>query len=114
MNFEADSDELKKAETTLSNSSELFKDYLTEWRNEIDTLKTIWSGDDANVFYAKMEEYLSKLDLISETTSIFSSTFNTSYTIYESKDNEFSKELDSENQQYEIVDPNTIDEDEVI
>ena len=114
MNFELDSEELKRTERTLSNSSESFKEYLTEWRNEIDTLKTIWSGDDANVFYSKMEEYLSKLDLVSETTSAFSSTFNTSYTIYESKDNEFSKELDSENQQYEIVDPNKIDPEEVI
>jgi uncharacterized protein YukE len=114
MEFEVDSDELRKAETSLSNSSENFNNYLTEWRNEIETLKTIWSGELADVFYTKMEDYLSKLDLVSETTQTFSNVFNKSYTIYETKDDEFQKELDTENKQYETVNPNELNDNEVI
>ena len=101
MDFVVDSEEFKNAEVFLNKSYEDFKDDLDYWRTQIDQLKTIWSGEDADVFYRNMEEYMLKLDMLCETKHAFSKSFKYGYLAYEEKDEEFAKELKKENSQYD-------------
>ena len=101
MNFEVDSDELRFAEVKMNKSSQNMKTIIEKWKNEIENLKRIWQGHDADVFFSKMDAYIEKLNMVSETTQMFSTAFKSGYTMYENTDEEFSKELKKENSQYD-------------
>ena len=101
MNFEVESEELKHAESTFTKSHDDFENYLKDWKEQIEQLKTIWNGSESTIFYKNMEEYLSKLDMLCASKNVFSEAFKYSHIIYEKKDEEFSKELHKENNQYD-------------
>ena len=101
MKFEVDSEELKNIETNFKKSSDEMNEYLIYWRNQIDNLKQIWTGEDADIFYERMEAYLKKLDMLAETKNVFGKAFKQSYSVYEDKDEEFAKQLINENKQYD-------------
>ena len=101
MKFEVDSDDLKIVESKFDSSFTSMKDYLSYWRDQIEALKQIWTGEDANIFYIRMEEYLKKLDMLTEVKNELSKAFKNSYIVYENKDQEFAKDLNRENQQYD-------------
>ena len=101
MNIEVDTEELKYCEEKLSTSSNNLSDEIDYWENQIDQLKSIWSGTEANVFYTKMEEYLIKLRMLSETTSMFSNTVKNCYVSYETNDDNFAGKIKEENSKYD-------------
>ena len=101
MNFEVDTDELKYCEVKLENSSTKVEDEIKVWEKDIEKLKTIWKGSAADVFYSKMDEYLKKLKMLSETTRVFGNAMKECYSNYETKDKEFSVDLQNERNKYD-------------
>ena len=101
MDFEVDSDELRYAEVKMNKSSDDLKYIIDKWQMEIEKLKTIWQGEDADVFFNKMDAYIEKVKMISETTRMFGTCFNKGYTIYENNNDEFTKAIKNENSQYD-------------
>lgn len=101
MNIEVDTDELRNCEMIFSKNSISLEEEIKYWEAQIERLKNVWSGTEADIFYRRITSYLLKLKMIYETTNIFSKTIQKSYTMYEEKDKEFSSELRSENEQYD-------------
>ena len=101
MDFEVDTDILRVTENTLHKDADRFNEELNLWNEEIDKLKTVWSGEDADIFYTRIGEYLLKLKMVSETENVFGNLLNKSYTTYEEQDSSFSSELKKDNAQYD-------------
>ena len=101
MNIEVNTDELKNCEMIFSKNSISLEEEIKYWEAQIEKLKNVWSGTEADIFYGRITSYLLKLKMIYETTNIFSKTIRNSYTMYEEKDKEFSSELRKENDQYD-------------
>ena len=101
MDFEVDTDELKMMEKRFADSSSSFSDEIKNIKDQVEILKKIWYGIDADSFYDKIDAYLIKLEMLSETDKIFSSAFKQSYINYEENDNELMELLKTENSQYE-------------
>ena len=101
MDFEVDTDQLKLAENRLYKESDAFHTELNVWVDQIERLKDIWTGEDADIFYRKIEEYITKLRMVSETEKNLGKLLRTSYSSYEDQDSEFMLELKKDNEQYD-------------
>ena len=101
MNIEVETDELKYCESKFLTSSEKLNKEVEYWKAQIEKLKTIWSGTEANVFYAKIDAYLMKLKMLAETTNVFGKTIKQCYVNYEKNDNDFAKDVRDENSKYD-------------
>ena len=101
MDLEVDTEELRYCEHRLVKSSDELKTEINYWESEIEKLKKVWSGTEANVFYTKMEAYLIKLKMLSETTSIFGNAIKECTNNYEKTDTEFASKVREENSKYD-------------
>ena len=101
MNFEVDTDELRFCEKKLTDSSERLTTEINYWYEQIEKLKSIWSGSEADVFYTKLDGYLMKLKMLSETTNVFGKTIKQCYINYERTDNSFAGIIKEENSKYD-------------
>jgi len=101
MDFEVDTDILRVTENQLYKNSNSFDQEIEEWKKQIERLKNVWSGEDADIFYTRIDEYLLKLKMVSETENIFGKALKQSYTTYEEQDEAFSTELKRDNEQYD-------------
>ena len=100
MDIEVDTDQLLIMEKDIKKSANSFVEEIDLWKKQIEELKKIWQGE-ADIFYSKIDEYLIKLNMISETEKIIGNVIKDSYNMYEEKDNLFTQQLKRDNSQYD-------------
>ena len=61
---------------------------------DIETLKTMWSGEDANIFYTKVDNYLQKLKSVPEAFNSLSKVINKGNIMYKNLDIEAKNEIE--------------------
>ncbi len=101
MDIEVDTNELKIIELDINKSANSFVEEIDLWKEQIERLKNIWQGEEANIFYSKIEEYILKLNMVSETEKIIGKAVRNSYEMYEEKDEYFKNALKNNNMQYD-------------
>lgn len=63
---------------------------------KLDELKTVWQGQDSNIFYDKFYNYLNSMKLIYHTMNVFSEFIRRTDKMYTELDFEFAKKLEQE------------------
>ena len=101
MRIHVNKKELKSVSEDLQKSSMSVNDEIELWVKEHDKLKAIWSGHDADVYFSKIDQYLLKLKMISETSSELGKFIEKAHNKYTEEDSEFAQELRKENDQYD-------------
>ena len=101
MIIKVDKEKLNDVSNDLMKSSNSISDEIKLWEDNISNLKNIWQGKDADIFYSRIENYLIKLKMLSETTGSIGKFINSANSKYIAKDEEFAEELKKENSQYE-------------
>lgn len=77
---------------TSLNSETLFQE-IDAMNQEINVLKTIWQGEEAGIFYIKIENYLEKLKSIPETYNTFSKFMKKANIAYRQADESFALDM---------------------
>lgn len=101
MIIKVDKEELKNVSNDLLKSSDNISYEIGVWEKAIEKLKNIWQGQDADVFYSRIDSYLLKLKMLSETSTSIGKFIDRANNKYIEKDKEFASELKKENDQYE-------------
>lgn len=78
----------------IENSNELFNE-INGIIKDIEVLKTMWSGDEANIFYTKIDNYLFRLKSVPETLNSFSKVINKGNIMYKNLDLEAKNEIEN-------------------
>lgn len=101
MLLKVDHDELEKVCDNIRKDGDyLFKEIET-MSNELENLKNVWQGEDADSFYANFSSYLNKLGNIPKYLGVVDNFINKINNKYTENDEAFSKELDTEVDNYE-------------
>jgi len=101
MIIKANKEELKNISNDLiKSSSNIYKEIET-WEKSVEKLKNIWQGKDADIFYTKINNYLIKLKMLSETSNTIGNFINKANNKYIEKDREFADLLKKENERNE-------------
>ncbi len=77
----------------IENSNELFNE-IDGIIKDIEILKTMWSGNDANIFYTKIDNYLFRLKSVPETLNSFSKVINKGNIMYKNLDLDAKNEIE--------------------
>lgn len=77
----------------IQNSNELLNE-INGMEKDITLLKDLWKGEDANIFYIKIDNYLSNLKSVPETLNSFSRFINKANTTYKNLDVETKNEIE--------------------
>lgn len=77
----------------IGNANELI-DEINGMQKDIETLKTMWKGNEANIFYVKIDNYLNNLKSIPETYNSLSKFINKANITYKNMDLETKNEID--------------------
>ncbi len=101
MDIEVDTEQLKEMEIDINRSADSFSEEIDWWKEQIERLKNVWQGEDAEIFYSKIDPYLIKLNMVSESERMIGKAIKNSYEMYEEKDNLFTMELRKNNSQYD-------------
>lgn len=103
MIVKVDKTELKNVSNDLMKSSDDIKNEINLWKKKIEELKTIWKGKDADIFYSRIDAYLIKLDMLTESSSAISKFINAADEQYIAKDEEFATAIRRERERYEPI-----------
>lgn len=101
MIIKSNSDELKDISKKLGNNTNSFYDEIKIWQEEIENLKTNWSGIDAEIFYKKIDLYLEQLLVLYGVKKELGDFIGLANEKYNEKDDEFYQEMKRENDIYE-------------
>ena len=101
MKLHVNKKELKNVSDDLKKSSMSVNDEIELWIKEHEKLRSIWSGYDADTYFKKIDQYLLKLKMISETSSELGNFIEKAHSRYTEEDSEFAQELRKENDQYD-------------
>ena len=101
MIIKANKEELKTISNDLLKSSSSVYKEIEIWEKSIEKLKSIWQGKDASIFYSKIDNYLIKLKMLSESSSAIGNFINNANNKYIEKDKEFTELLKRENENNE-------------
>ena len=85
--------ELDDVNNNIDKNSEDLKKELDKCRAQIEILKGIWTGQDANTFYNHFEYYLKKVDRVPIVYKNISNFMKKANMLYENKDEEFANNL---------------------
>ena len=77
----------------IENSNELFNE-IDGIIKDIEVLKTMWSVNDANIFYTKIDNYLFRLKSVPETLNSFSKVINKGNIMYKNLDLDAKNEIE--------------------
>lgn len=77
---------------TNRDSEQLFSE-INGMSNDINALKQIWRGEEADIFYTRIDNYLGNLKAIPETYNTFAKFMSKANKLYKEADEEFAKEL---------------------
>ena len=81
-------------EVLFSDSQELLNE-VTAIENNIEELKTVWQGEEANIFFIKINNYLNKLKSVPLTYQSISTFINRANILYKQADLNLKKEINS-------------------
>ena len=104
MRIQINKDEVNNMKDDIMTTKDVIDREIDVWRAEISNLKQIWTGKDANVYYAKIDNYLKKLDLFVETSNTIGEFLEKANSMYQEKERNFTSELKKDNAEYEDVD----------
>ncbi len=93
--------ELNEVAKTMRTDSELYDEEVKKMEKAIETLRTIWQGDDAVQFCDHMDEYLAKMKNIPVAMRNMLKVMDVANKGYEENDEAFGKALKVEAQNYE-------------
>lgn len=94
-------DELKEVADTINNDSSLLSEEIKKLLDQIEKLKSIWQGIDADAFYGNSYDYFQKMTTISATLNNLGKFIEKTNNEYKNGDEAFSRELDTEVNNYE-------------
>ena len=97
MIIRVDKDELKILSNDLINSSSNVSKEIETWEKSVEDLKKIWQGKDADVFYNRINIYLLKLRMLTESSNSIGTFIDKANNKYIEKDNDFADVLKREN-----------------
>ena len=97
MIIRVDKDELKILSNDLINSSSNVSKEIETWEKSVEGLKKIWQGKDADVFYNRINIYLLKLRMLTESSNSIGTFIDKANNKYIEKDNDFADVLKREN-----------------
>ena len=101
MVIKADKEKLANTSNNLVKSSNSIKEEIDLWKKTVDELKQVWKGKDADTFYNRMDAYLIKLDMLTESSNAIGTFIGTVNSKYIEKDEEFTENIRRENDKYE-------------
>lgn len=101
MLLKVDSEELDDVRNNIKKDGDFILEEIKKMSLELENLKTIWQGEDADRFYANFSSYLNKLGNIPSYLGIVDNFINRINNKYTENDEAFSKELDTEVTNYE-------------
>ena len=88
--------ELNQFAKDISNNSSDLDIEIDNMLKELDVLKSVWQGQDSNIFYKNLYNYLNKMKLISHTMNVFSEFIVQSDKMYVEQDEAFARRLQQE------------------
>ena len=94
-------DELKEVADTINNDSSLLSEEIKKLLDQIEKLKSIWQGIDADAFYENSYDYFQKMTTISATLNNLGKFIEKTNNEYKNGDEAFSRELDTDVNNYE-------------
>lgn len=94
-------EELQKVKHTMIKDGNALNDEIKIMQDEMEKLKTIWQGQDASTFYDNVYGYLDKMKKIPASLIEMGNFINNMDRSYTERDQEFSKELQKEEDNYE-------------
>ena len=89
-------DELYDVTNVMKKDSDSYSKDVEKLEQNIETLKTIWQGEDSRVFCEKVSEYLTKMKEISATLNTLSEFCDKTNKGFNDRDEEFGKSLQTE------------------
>ena len=78
--------------TTSNDYENLFKE-ITAIQNDINSLKNVWRGTAADIFYARIDNYLENLKTVPETYNTFAKFISKANGLYKEVDENLCKEI---------------------
>ncbi len=100
MILKVDHDELYDVTKTIKNDREDYRKEIENMLEQIEKLKTIWRGEDAEVFCSKAFDYIQNMKKIPNTMQQISSIGDKANAGYAENDESFGKQLESEANNY--------------
>ena len=101
MNLKVKHNELNNVKKNLNANSEKLNTEIELWLNCIEKLRTIWQGDDANLFCDKAEGYVSRMKVISSSFDTIGNFIKEADDVYLEKDMKLKNNLEKEANNYE-------------
>ncbi|MBR1385226.1 MAG: WXG100 family type VII secretion target [Bacilli bacterium] len=77
---------------SLADYQALFKE-IEDMEKEINNLKNIWQGEEAAIFYTRIDNYLGNLKSIPETYNTFAKFMTRANKLYKEADNNFADDI---------------------
>ena len=96
-------EELKQVKDVMKKDGDLLDDEINVLLEQMEKLKTIWQGQDADVFYNHVYDYINKMKNIPNAMRHISEYINKANNRFADSDDAFSKQLQTE---VEEVEPN--------
>lgn len=94
-------EELKNVKDVMKKDASLLNDEIDILLEQTEKLKTIWQGQDADMFCNNVYEYLKKMKPIPACLNVLGDFINNINNKYTENDESFSKELQTEVDDYE-------------
>ena len=95
MKIRVDHREMTNVINKLSNESNMLTTEIENIQKNIEELKTVWQGEEANIFYTRITNYLNKMEAIPATYDKMSSFLSRSNSRYKEMDNAFLKDIEN-------------------
>ncbi len=86
--------ELDEVYDITENNSELLKEEINYWLNQLSELKNVWSGDDASQFFDNATYFLKKMTSISDTYDCLNNFIRESNNKYRDNDESAKKDFE--------------------
>jgi len=94
-------DELKNVKDVMIKDSALLDDEINILKEQIEKLRTIWQGQDANMFCDNVYNYIERMKTIPASIRTLGDFINKANNRYAENDEMFSRELQTEVDNYE-------------
>ena len=101
MILKVDHRELQNVCDVMNKDSDKMKAEINNMRKNLEKLRTIWLGQDSNIFCTNVENFLKAFESVPVTLDSLAKMSSESNNGYKSRDAEFAKALEAEAAQYE-------------
>lgn len=99
-------EELKKVKDVMKNDGELLDNEIAIMLEQLEKLKTIWQGQDSDVFCSNVYNYVTRMKTIPSSLRVLSEFIGKADNKYIDNDDAFSQELKTEVDNYDEQDSN--------